>query len=475
MEAPGAALALAPWCPLCLQPLSEPAALPCGHVSCLSCLRAPDRHGCPECRAQDRGSPAPPRSPKLSGVVETDEAGTVPSAGGRSDAGEPNSDRHQGATAAAGPSLRTGSTSLPDAAGPKFRLASQITELSVRLEAADGALRTERRREAAAAAANGRLTEEARGLAERLAELTRGYALRLQRLLGEELGPGEAAGAARVARASEVAERLRRALLRAEALLTEDDEAAFGDELRTLGPHIGELLAAPAGDEGEDGEDGEDGDHVEPELDRARAGPKLEEMNADFRERSGEIQRSLRNALNPSEVTFDLDTAHPNLLLSGDLKTVTFSAAKQPYPPSPRRFANFLQVLSAQSFHQGEHRWAVELDGAPWVFGACHAAALARSGLPSALESSRGSWCLMWFENLLTAFERGHAVPLKRTSVACRLEVRLSFRTHRLSFYNVSALSGTTHLYTFKARLSAPVHLAYRMMAGDPRGRVTVH
>ncbi|KAK9529305.1 hypothetical protein VZT92_013409 [Zoarces viviparus] len=506
------ALALELTCPICLQLFSEPASLPCGHIYCSACLHTMgeglDQHSCPECQAEYQGTKALVKSLKMCSIIETYKAtaGKVNSTGNLPDVDhvtikstdssvtkEANAKHHQH-TATAGPSreessVRTGKHGVQTGSGsteksfslvqeqgsgkgkmemdePKFRMASQVTELSLKLEMAESVLSKEKERELEVTTANGQLREKARRLLEQITELSQSYTAQVMQLVEEELGPGEASVAGRIGQASELTKQLRQAMLRAESLLTEDDEAAFGDELRTLQPHIVELMARPVGEEN---------DHVVSKVNSARACPKLEEMNAAFRERSGEIQRSLRNTLNPSEVTFDPETAHPNLVLSRDLKTVTFSTAKQPYPSSPQRFTNFLQVLSTQSFHEGDHCWDVELDGSPWIFGVCYSGKLARSGLPSALESSRYSWCLMWFNNLLTAFERGHDVPLKKTTVSRKLEIRLSFKTHRLSFYNVSPSSGKTHVYTFKANLTEPVHLAYRMMSGDPKGRVTVY
>lgn len=349
---------------------------------------------------------------------------------------------------------------------PKFNLASQITELNLKLEMTEGVLMREEEREKEVSAANALLRETAAKLLGQIKKLSEQYSTKLMQIIEEELSPGEAALASRVSRVSDLTKQLRRAMLMAESLLTEEDEAAFGDDLQSLQPQIEDLLAKPV-------DDGEDS--VESKVCPARVCSKLESMNAILREKLGDIQRSLRNTLNPSEVTFDPETAHPNLVLSEDLKTVTFCATKQSYPASPRRFTNLLQVLSTQSFSQGDHSWDVELEGSPWIIGICYSDNLARSGLSSALESSQTSWCLMWFNNLLTAFERGHDVPLKRTTVSCRLEIKLSFKTHRLSFYNISPLSGKTHIYTFKANLTEPVHLAYRMMSGHPKGRVTVY
>ncbi|XP_029005617.1 E3 ubiquitin/ISG15 ligase TRIM25 [Betta splendens] len=446
-------LALQPTCPICLQLFSRPVSLPCGHVYCLGCLQTMgeglDQHRCPECHAQyrDRDLVERCRAPRAVEAAERSE--------------RPDATPKQGA-AAAEPRARP----KVEMDEPKFRLASEVTELTLRLEMAEAALKKEKQWEVEVAAANAQLRERTSGLLQQMKGLSESYSTRMVQMVEEELGPGEAGVRGRVRQASELTRQLRRAVLRAESLLTEDDGAAFADELRTLQPDIQALLAKPLGDEREP---------MESRVNPARACSKLEDMNAELRERLGEIQRSLRSTLNPSEVTFDPETAHPNLVLSEDLKTVTFSAAKQPYPSRPQRFTSFFQVLSAQSFSEGDHSWEVELDGSPWIVGVCHGSQVPRSGLPSALESSRGSWCLMWFNNRLTAFERGHDVPLKRTTVSRRLEMRLSFKTHRLSFYDISPVSGKTHVYTFKANLTEPVHLAYRMMSGHPKARVTIY
>ncbi|XP_076606366.1 zinc-binding protein A33 [Chaetodon auriga] len=501
------ALALELTCPICLQLFSEPVSLPCGHIYCFACLQSMgeglDQHSCPECQAEYHGTQALVKSFKMRSIVETYKATagkadstanpsdiahvTVESAGG-SVTEESNTKHHQdiaggsreessGCKGKSSFQIGYGSTEQPFSVDqeqgngktemdePKFRLASQVTELSLKLEMAESVLRTEKERELEVVSANGQLREKTSKLLGQIQELSQSYSTQVMQLIEEELGPGEAGMRSRVSQASELTEQLRQAVLRAESLLTEEDATEFHEELQTLQPHIMELVAKPVGEEK---------DHVESKVNPARACPKLEEMNAELKERFGEIQRSLRNTLNPSEVTFDPDTAHPNLVLSEDLKTVTFSATKQPYPSSPQRFTSFFQVLSSQSFYEGDHCWEVELEGSPWIIGLCYSGKLARSGLSSALESSQSSWSLMWFNNMLTAFEKSHSVPLKKTTVSCKLEIRLSFKSNRLSFYNVSPVSGKTHVYTFKARLTEPVHLAYRMMSGHPKARVTI-
>lgn len=348
---------------------------------------------------------------------------------------------------------------------PKFKLASQVTELHLKLETAESILKKEKEWERRVMTSNSQLRDNISKLLGQMKDSLQSYNDQVIQMVEKELGPGEASISSRVGQTSELVKQLRHTVLTAESLLTEENEREFSDELQSLKLSIVELLAKPLR---------EDEDFVETKVNASHTCSKLETMNADLREQLGEVQRSLRNTLNPSELTFDPETAHPNLILSEDLKTVTFSTVKQSYTSSPQRFTSFYQVLSAQSFSEGEHCWEVELEGSPWIIGMCYSGKLARSGVPSALESSRSSWCLMWFDNLLTAFEQGHNVPLKKTTVSRRLEVKLSFQTHRLSFYNISPTSGKTHIYTFKVNLSEPVNLAYRMMSGHPKGRVTI-
>ncbi|XP_056247821.1 zinc-binding protein A33 [Seriola aureovittata] len=461
-------------CPICLQIFSEPVSLPCGHTYCIACLQTMgeglDQHSCPECQAVYQGPTALVKSSKICSMVETYKA----TAGKSSSTENPSDIGQDGLQSGSGSTDHPFSFDHEQSSGkgkmemdePKFRLASQVTELNLKLEVAEVVLKKEKEQELEVTNANAQLREKVSRLLGQIKDLSQRYNEQVTQMIEEELGPGEAIIISRVSQTSELTNQLRQAMLRAESLLTEEDEAAFSDELQSLQPHIVELMAKPVGEEK---------DHVESKVSPARACPKLETMNTELRERLAEVQRYLRNTLNPSEVTFDPETAHPNLILSEDLKTVTFSATKQPYPSSPQRFTSFFQVLSTQSFSEGDHSWEVELEGSPWIIGVCYSGKLPRSGLPSALESSRSSWCLMWFNNLLTAFEQSHSVPLKRTTVSRKLEIKLSFKTHRLSFYNISPISGKTHVYTFKANLTEPVHLAYRMMSGHPKARLTIY
>ncbi|XP_074912758.1 zinc-binding protein A33-like [Buteo buteo] len=61
----------------------------------------------------------------------------------------------------------------------------------------------------------------------------------------------------------------------------------------------------------------------------------------------------------PAPLTFDPESAHPNLVFSRDLTAVTERNRAQPVPSSPRRFRQCVNILGSQTFDSGQHYWEV--------------------------------------------------------------------------------------------------------------------
>ncbi|KAJ7317222.1 hypothetical protein JRQ81_003384 [Phrynocephalus forsythii] len=61
-----------------------------------------------------------------------------------------------------------------------------------------------------------------------------------------------------------------------------------------------------------------------------------------------------------ASVTFDPRTAHPNLVVSEDKKTVTWVQEAQSVPDNPERFSSSPCLLGAPGFTSGKHYWEVD-------------------------------------------------------------------------------------------------------------------
>nr|XP_032638256.1 butyrophilin subfamily 2 member A2-like isoform X2 [Chelonoidis abingdonii] len=80
-----------------------------------------------------------------------------------------------------------------------------------------------------------------------------------------------------------------------------------------------------------------------------------------------EWRRSLSDA---AHVTLDPDTAHPQLVLSEDRKSVRREYTRQRLPKNPERFDTVPCVLGCEGFTSGRHCWDVEVGaGGYWAVG----------------------------------------------------------------------------------------------------------
>uniref|UniRef100_A0A8D0BX56 Uncharacterized protein n=1 Tax=Salvator merianae TaxID=96440 RepID=A0A8D0BX56_SALMN len=70
----------------------------------------------------------------------------------------------------------------------------------------------------------------------------------------------------------------------------------------------------------------------------------------------------LKQKKNKVNVTLDAEAAHPDLILSADLKSVKTGHEQQNLPENPKRFEAMRCVLGCEKFTSGIHWWEVELN-----------------------------------------------------------------------------------------------------------------
>ncbi|XP_066473549.1 zinc finger protein RFP-like isoform X2 [Tiliqua scincoides] len=86
----------------------------------------------------------------------------------------------------------------------------------------------------------------------------------------------------------------------------------------------------------------------------------MEEFEGSLK--GGLNQKLLKQELSKVSVTLDPDTAHPHLVLSEDLKSVSYRKSKQDLPYKPERFVYLPCVLGRERFTSGRHCWEVKVE-----------------------------------------------------------------------------------------------------------------
>uniref|UniRef100_UPI00398F1B47 E3 ubiquitin/ISG15 ligase TRIM25-like isoform X1 n=1 Tax=Pristiophorus japonicus TaxID=55135 RepID=UPI00398F1B47 len=160
-----------------------------------------------------------------------------------------------------------------------------------------------------------------------------------------------------------------------------------------------------------------------------------------------------------SPMGLDPKTANWNLVLSDDLRSVTRTGQKQPYPPHPERFKDQPQVLCSQSFSSGSHSWDVETDGNRWGIGIV-CGSVEREGGGSYLWGSSKSWGLHYYGGVsLRARHNSWDTPLRGFRSGSRIRVQLDYEAGTVSFHQVT--DSLTHLHTFHTTFTEPVFPAF--------------
>ncbi|XP_014818302.1 PREDICTED: zinc finger protein RFP-like [Calidris pugnax] len=132
----------------------------------------------------------------------------------------------------------------------------------------------------------------------------------------------------------------------------------------------------------------------------------------------------------PTEVTLDPSTAHPNLLLSEDGRQAKGQLRQQDLPANPERFDFEPCVLGREGFTSGRHFWEVEVGpGGVWALGVARAS-LKRKGALS-FTPKEGVWGLEAYHSLTSPRANLRLNPLPR-----RIRVSLDYEGGRVAFFS---------------------------------------
>ncbi|NXI39278.1 TRI39 ligase, partial [Galbula dea] len=146
------------------------------------------------------------------------------------------------------------------------------------------------------------------------------------------------------------------------------------------------------------------------------------------------------------DLTLDPETAHPNLVVSENRRSVRFlELPPRELPDNPKRFTTYPCVLAAQGFTSGRHYWEVEVgEKTHWALGVCKDS-VSRKGDTVPLPET-GYWRIRLWNGEKYAATTNPFTPLRLKVKPQRVGVFLDYERGQVAFYN---LTDHSHIYTF--------------------------
>lgn len=160
------------------------------------------------------------------------------------------------------------------------------------------------------------------------------------------------------------------------------------------------------------------------------------------REYRADLKAKQKCAVN---VTFDPDTAHPNLVLSHDKKQVHYREVRRNVPDNPKRFSDIPCVLGQQCFSKGKFYYEVQVTGKTHWFLGVTRESINRRGELKVKSSSLEFWLICLDDGKLSA-AACPSVNITLRRVPQKIGVFVDYEEGVVSFHDVDT---ATPIYFF--------------------------
>ncbi|XP_039637320.1 neoverrucotoxin subunit alpha-like [Perca fluviatilis] len=168
------------------------------------------------------------------------------------------------------------------------------------------------------------------------------------------------------------------------------------------------------------------------------------------------------------ELTPNTNTAHRNLKVSNNNRTVTHVKEEQPYPDHPERF-DYLQLLCRDGL-TGRCYWEVERRG--WVdISVSYRGITTKGGSGDCWFGGNQSWSLRCSDAGYFFGHNKRQTPTSTSNIPGRVAVYLDCPAGSLSFYRVSSDS-LIQLHTFNTTFTEPLYPGFGFWCTAPGSSV---
>ncbi|OXB52738.1 UNVERIFIED_CONTAM: hypothetical protein H355_010376, partial [Colinus virginianus] len=138
-----------------------------------------------------------------------------------------------------------------------------------------------------------------------------------------------------------------------------------------------------------------------------------------------------------AKVILDPDTAHCDLVLADDGRSVKRTDRRQDVPSCPERFDPWRCMLGCQGFVAGRHCWEVEvvLDGGGWTVGVSREDVRRKGEIEFGPEE--GIWAVGQWAGQFQALTSPQRTLLTQVHTPTRVRVALDYEVGRVAFFSV--------------------------------------
>ncbi|XP_034645643.1 zinc finger protein RFP-like [Trachemys scripta elegans] len=169
--------------------------------------------------------------------------------------------------------------------------------------------------------------------------------------------------------------------------------------------------------------------------------PDLAKRLGDFTQKNIVLKETLKKFQDAlmfelqTAMTLDPDTAHPELVLSADRKSVRLGDTQQRVPNDPERFDCNRWVLACEGFTSGRHCWEVEMgDGQCWAVGVARESVNRKRGL--SFNPEEGIWAVQWLHGDQYQARTSPETTVSLGRVPSRIRVCLDCDEGQVAFFS---------------------------------------